>query len=372
MKILHGACAWILWLAGLMSSSGDSATNALVDACVSLGAPVWTNGQVQLTLSGESGVSYVLQASPDGRHWAPVMTNSDYSITRVFRLATPGPVAFYRTARAPLPVFAYAVAAQYGIRFNGHGLVTDSFNSAATNLSTDGHYDPDRTSTNGHVASLFGPVDLGNHVVGGDLFLGPTVMADANWSQVLGTIHTDFNACFPEVVPPAFQTGTPGPMQNVTIDGTRYDYVFLGPTNDYTMTASAGAIYVAPNAKVRLLVTTTSFAPGFIRIAGQTNQAGSLTIYQLAGNATVADSVVESGNPASFAYFGSVGVTSVSLMGTTNFTGTLYAPSATVALNGGASCFDFVGSCICRSLSMNSSSCQFHFDENLLRAGPVR
>src|SRR6266446_7609172 len=59
---------------------------SLQDAGVKLGLAAWTNNQAQVTLSCESGVSYVIESSTDLQAWTPVVTNSDASIARVFAI----------------------------------------------------------------------------------------------------------------------------------------------------------------------------------------------------------------------------------------------------------------------------------------------
>ena len=49
----------------------------------------------------------------------------------------------------------------------------------------------------------------------------------------------------------------------------------------------------------------------------------------------------------------------------------MYAPNAALTLNGGGSNNGFIGSCIVNSIVMNGHY-DFHFDENLLTAGPRR
>jgi hypothetical protein len=103
-----------------------------------------------------------------------------------------------------------------------------------------------------------------------------------------------------------------------------------------------------------------------------TNQSGSLAIYQLAGSATFSTSSLEGGNTANCGYFGLSGVTNLTLGSVTNFSGTIYSPSANLLANGGGlSTGFFAGSCIVKSVTVNSHY-MFHFDENLLKNGPRR
>src|SRR5437879_12535703 len=77
---------------------------------VALGAPVWTNDQVQLTLHGESGVTYVIESSGDLRTWAPLATNSDSGTARLITVEATSGARFYRAVRGPLPLFSAALA----------------------------------------------------------------------------------------------------------------------------------------------------------------------------------------------------------------------------------------------------------------------
>jgi hypothetical protein len=120
--------------------AGDLSANSVVDPCVNLTAPILTNGQIRLAISGEPGVSYVVQSSQDLQNWAPAATNGDSTITRVLTFPAPDTAGFYRVSRDPLPRFDCAIAARYGISMSGTGLVTDSFNSTDPNLSTNGQY----------------------------------------------------------------------------------------------------------------------------------------------------------------------------------------------------------------------------------------
>src|SRR5450759_773336 len=101
-----------------------------------------------------------------------------------------------------LGLFNVALAAKHSINFNGNGINTDSWNSHNPNLSTGGQYNPSKTSTNGSVASIDGLVNIGNHTIDGNLYLGPTATFANSDNQVLGTIFKDSNMEFPDVVVP--------------------------------------------------------------------------------------------------------------------------------------------------------------------------
>jgi hypothetical protein len=93
---------------------------AATDPCVTLGIPVWTNGQVQMTLNGEPGVSYVVESSHDLQTWAPVLTNSDAAPSRLISLDAPGDGSFYRMSRRALPRIGAGITTQSNINFLGN------------------------------------------------------------------------------------------------------------------------------------------------------------------------------------------------------------------------------------------------------------
>ena len=271
-----------------------------------------------------------------------------------------------------VPLINVAVAAKYGITLSsGSGVTVDSFNSANNTHSDFGRYPPASQSwkllTNGDVGSVYGPVSLGTPNIKGDLYLGPAATNSVVANQVSGRIYNDFNVDYPDVVAPA---GAPG-GSGWFLDNAD-PHIFSG--SSYTCVINdSHKIIVRGGSKVTLYVTTANFSPSEIQI--QTNLAGasgSLTIYQVSGSASFMGNgalAVDSRRADSFSYFGLPGVTSVTYNGNGNpFFGVIYAPSANLTLNGGGY---MVGACIGRSITMGTSY-SFHFDENLLKVGPMR
>src|SRR6266849_680323 len=149
---------------------------AVQDAGVHFGVPIWSNGVVQFTLTGEAGVRYVIESSPDLPSWTPVLTNSDPAITRVIAVGAPDRQSFYRASRGPLPLFAFAVAAKRGIDCKGNNVAIDSFDSGDTNYSTGGLYDPAKRKDNGDVATddtMINSLSVGNGRIMGRVRTGP-------------------------------------------------------------------------------------------------------------------------------------------------------------------------------------------------------
>ena len=265
------------------------------------------------------------------------------------------------------PRFAFAFAAVSTIQMNGNGVAADSFNSSNPALSTNGQYDPTKTSTNGNVASVYGPVDFGNHNILGSLYLGPAASSTVPTSQVSGSIYTDLNASFPDVKLP---TTTWLPAVATSILGTpTYDFAVSG---DYYV-ADSSNIQVEPGVSVRLRVDATSFNPASIHVMATNGVSGSLAIYQVSGTVTMSGNVtVDSGRARNLYYYGLPGVTSITYGGNSCFVGAIYAPEANLTLNGGGTNNGLIGASVTKSIDALNGHYDFHFDEDLLSSGPTR
>ena len=282
------------------------------------------------------------------------------SLTRIIRVTTTN-----------IPLFGVAIAAKLNIDLNGNGIATDSFDSR---ISTNGLYYASLSNTNGDIASLSGVINVGNSSIKGDVYLGPNAANTIQNGTVTGNVYNDFNADYPDV-------GLPVPVTSwiplsalgvqTNIDGVSYSY-YIGMSGDYSISAANGSIYVAAGARVRLYITG-NFSPAYIRVAGSGSSAGSLRIYMGGASFTVSgQAIVDGGNAANLAYWGLPSNTSITMSGNASFVGTIYAPEADFKLGGGgSSIYDFVGSSITKTVTMNGHF-SFHYDENLWRAGPAR
>ena len=324
-------------------------------------------GPVSRTLSsGSYSVVYTTDTNPviyaTGYVTIPTLSAT---LTRVLRVGT-----------STAPLFSVAMGSRNGIDLKGNGINTDSFNSALAALSTGGKFDPSKTSTNGDIASIAGLVNVGNANVSGSLNLGPTATDTISKNGfVQGGVSQDFNVEFEDVVLPQNSSSwVPAvPLASPTvINGISYQYVFSGKGGDYTINNLSSSIYVASNTAVRLLLTGTA-KPSNLEVDGSGVNSGKLTIYMDGPSFTLGGSVaVDGGSAANLNYYGTTNNTSVSLTGNASFTGTIYAPEADIKLGGGGnSTYDFVGSIIGNTVTMNGHF-DFHFDENLLAAGPSR
>lgn len=284
------------------------------------------------------------------------------TLTRVVRVTTTN-----------APLFSVAAAARFGIDLKGNNINTDSFNSSLTNLSTNGRYDPTKTSTNGDIATISGIVNVGNANINGSVSLGPTATdsIQAN-GYVTGGVSQDFNVEFEDVVLPQTAWLPQVPLAVPSLINTiPFNYVF-NLSGDYSINNLGGSIYIASNTVVRLKLTGSA-SPATIEVAGVGATAGKLTIYMDGPSFTLSgNQIVDGGYASSLAYYGTTNNTSFNMTGNAAWTGTIYAPEANIKLGGGgANTYDIVGAIIGSTITMNGHF-NFHFDEALLGSGPTR
>lgn len=314
-----------------------------------------------------------------------------YSTGFVYVAATSGQVVSRRvkvTARQ-LGLFPVAFAAVNYIQMNGSGPASDSYNSHNPNLSNNGVFDPTKTSTNGNVAIQSGTINLGNHSIIGNLYIGPTAVSSVSPSQVTGQIFTDYNVQFPTVTLPTPTQGfwtvavpvtTTTYITNISKKGvititpktSAPEYHFT-TSGDYQITSGNYPIEVDANVSVRLNVTASSFAPASLQIHdnGDINQSGTAYVYfngptsvSIAGNTAVDASL----RPENLWYYGLPSLQSITFSGTSTFIGVIYAPDANLTLNGGGNNNGLIGSSITEAITMNGHY-NFHYDEYLSTLG---
>jgi hypothetical protein len=61
-----------------------------------LSTPAWSGGQFQFTLTGETNVNYIIQASTNLQSWTPLATNTSPNASRNISINTPSSQSFYR------------------------------------------------------------------------------------------------------------------------------------------------------------------------------------------------------------------------------------------------------------------------------------
>ena len=343
---------------GLLSPSFLPAST--LDTNLTLTSPILTNGQVQLSVLGEPGVTCVIQSSPDLSSWTPILTNSDFSPTRVVTVDAPNDSSYYRAVIPSFPHFGYAVAAVTTVNLNGNGFITDSFNSSDTNLSTGGYYNASKISTNGDMATVKGMVNIGTHTIDGNLFLGPAASYISSTNQVLGSIYTNRTLSFPNVVMPPALASSP----TVPIVGHSPNFTNWITVNGYYTINNAYPIVVGTNVTTWVRMTTANFNSS-ITLQGEITNSATAYLYFDPASATSATIVNSpSARARNLVIYGLPNLTQLTVNQST-FTGVIYAPTAIVTLSGGGGANHIMGSVIGRSITMNAHY-EFHFDEDLL------
>jgi hypothetical protein len=275
------------------------------------------------------------------------------------------------------------------IDFNGNGVISDSYNSQNPNHSTNGQYKASMNESNGSIASEDGFIDLGNHTVDGNEYLGPTASTSTNSGTVTGKIYTDYNVQFPDVTLPAGASGwtTAGASsrwtnyQGVVSTTPTYNFTTSG---DYILNSDAYDVVIEPGVTVNLNVTSSTFNYGgsgndkSISFLGGVGAVGTARFYlstptsaTISGNAAVPSGTI---TPENLWFFGLPSLTSITYGGNSDFTGVVYAPEATLTLNGGGNGNNTVnisGAVITKSITDNGNY-NIHYDEALATVGPNR
>jgi len=363
----------------LLAACFASRALATTDPFLLLSSPSLVSNQVQFTLTGESGVPYVIESSEDLQNWATIATITNSTIARLITLDAPNNPTFYRAWRRLLPVFAAAVATKNGIDFKGQNVRVDSYDSADPNYSTNGLYDPNHPKAGGDIASESGPINVQNGDIKGKLLTGPSVplptllngeVGDLNWNTQgaiePGWYRNDFRFVIPDVQPPF---------------GSGYSVVKIGSTNivgngNYLFTGdlalnSGEVLLVSGNAKLYVTGNFTMKASGANSSAINIPGNASLKLY-VGGQTTTLQQVNVNGNSFQFMCFGLTNNTSISWIGNAIYSGEVYAPEATLSFgSGGNSPMDFEGACVAQSIAINGHL-SIHYDEDLKRTGPAR
>ncbi|MGC3957239.1 MAG: hypothetical protein QM813_04505 [Verrucomicrobiota bacterium] len=291
-------------------------------------------------------------------------------------------------------LFNVAMAALGAIDLKGNGIATDSYDSGDPNYSTNGMYSKLKRKAGGDVATnntiTNSVLSVGNANVAGHIITGPYGSIDIGPNGSVGSIpwvdantkgietgyrRNDMNVIFDDVILPStswLPTGEAGSAaggSGTAPDGNTYDHVFL-LDGDYTVTDN-GTIYVGTNKNVRIKATVGTFKPTKIYVAGTDNNSGKLTAY-LTGTKAVLDTnhKTQSGKPKNMVIYGLPSLTDLTYNGNGDFTGVIYAPQASFALNGGgSSTWDFIGASVTKVVQMNGHY-HFHYDEDLKKNGP--
>jgi hypothetical protein len=367
----------LAWLIALANLAGASIALSAHDPCLVLSLASMSSNEFRFTLNAESGVNYTIQASTNFLDWVTVGTNAGPGITRSITITnSPEGQSFYRATRSPLPLFAFALAANESISL-GSNSVVDSYNSCLGPYSTNSN----GLGTNGSVATnfkaseaikvrtahVYGTVRTGP---GGTVtYTFPGSVGDAAWNASssgiqAGWYNDDMNICFPTnrlptgpfLVPPVIVAGG----SNITwLSSGNYQMA------SFTSSDSTKPMVVSGDATLYVVGNVTVFGSGYIHLL----PGASLTLY-VGGSGTISGGGVVNltGAPFNFSYIGLPTNTQMIYSGSATFVGTICAPQAAVVLTGGGGLY---GACIANSISI-TSSCSVHYDESLALDGTTR
>ena len=318
------------------------------------------DGPVSRSLSGGT-YSVIIQTNGA----SPTVYSTGYTTVPIFGNYISRTVKVTTLREALLNVGIGAIG---NIDFTGNGVITDSYNSELTNLSTAGQYNSSKTSTNGSIASVGGLVDLGNHTIDGNEYLGPNATTSGS-GTVTGKIYTDYNVQFPDVVLPPGANGW-ATATTTNVSGTQ-TYVF-STSGDYIITQDK-PVTINPGVTVNQNVKATTFSAPAIQILGGIANPGT-AIFFFNGPSSVSiagNTAVNPVRPINLIFYGLPSLTAITYSGNSDFQGVIYAPEVNLTLNGGGNSVNLSGSVIVNNITDNGHY-KIHYDESLASYGPSR
>ncbi len=187
-------------------------------------------------------------------------------------------------------------------------------------------------------------------------------------SSFTGTIYHDYNVQFPDAALPIPAAS----FLSAPVTNGVHDFKLSG---NYWV-SDALNIKVEPGVSVTLHVVGSNFNfnPDKVDILGGMTNAGTLIVYQDSGSMSLGGNSfggADNSRPINFQYYGLPGVTSISLSGTSTFVGVIYAPGASLTLNGGGNANNLIGAAIVNQVKLNGHY-DFHYDESLTTNGPTK
>lgn len=351
-------------LAQMNASPGNFSAN-------SWGSTGTNYGPVTRTLAGGTYTTYIASGGMPVIYstGTAMVADTSQTVSRRVRVTT---------SSQQMSPFTVALGAVGFINMNGNKLITDSYNSTNSAESVNGQYNSSYYSgSNGSIASVGGIVNIGNHIIDGNLYLGPTASYQSGTNQILGTIYYDYNVQFPmPTLPTTDNNGNTISWLNAPGNSSAHDFTQSG----YYAVNDSGTITVEPGISVTLNVTAQSFNPSSISVHGGLTNSGSIVMY---GNpSSSGGSVTIKGNetggaigsrPGNFIYFGLQNVSTMTLSGTSLIVGAFYAPGVSLTMNGGGNSVNVMGSLIVGTATDNGHYL-IHYDEALANwvGGPNR
>ncbi len=326
-----------------------------------------------------SGGQYVKSNSiGDGNYRVTISQSLPYTIICTGYAPMPGSSTYVsRSVQVTTQnqnAFTGALIIQSTINLNGNNVATDSYDPRDPKKSTNGAYDPAKAGDKGDVTCANGMFNVGNANIWGHALTGPGVtpitgpngaIGSVAWNQAgmsgiqPGWVENDFNVSFPDVQAP-FVAATP--PASGSYNGSNYGCV-LGNGN-YLSSSLGGKVLVTGNATLYVTGNILFNIGDFLQIV----PGASLSIYMGGASASFQTIVNPNTGAASFLYFGLPSNTSISLSGTSDLTGAIYAPEASVTLTGSAEIF---GAVMAHDTTMRGNAA-VHYDVSLANIPPTR
>ncbi len=326
-----------------------------------------------------SGGQYVKSNSiGEGNYQVTISQSLPYTIISTGYAPMPGGSAYVsRSVQVTTQnqnAFTGALIIQSTINLNGNNVATDSYDPREPAKSTNGAYDSAKAGDKGDITCASGMFNVGNANIWGHTFTGPGVtpstgpngaIGSVAWNQAgmagiqPGWVQNDFNVSFPDVQAP-FVAATP--PASGSYNGTNYGYV-LGNGN-YLSSSLGGKVLVTGNATLYVTGNILFNVGDFLQIV----PGASLRLYMGGASASFQTVINPNTGAASFLYFGLPSNTSIALSGTSDLTGAIYAPEASVTLTGSAEIF---GAVMAHDTLMRGNAA-VHYDESLANIPPTR
>ena len=263
-----------------------------------------------------------------------------------------------------------------GFVLKGQNVTMDSYNSANGAYSGSNRGSEIRVST---VSIETDAIDIGNANIFGYVAVGATLASGQTGSDVIdvgknGTISsygeaqivqedrilTDYYASFPNRPAPSVSSGWEFPNSGtITTSGTYY------VDGDWSLGGNSGALAIAPNTDVILVVTGEFNLTGKATLTLNTDATLKLFVegdVSIAGNG-----ILNSSNPENLEVIGTdtnEGEQTIKINGNGQLSATVYAPNANVELKGGGSSGRVYGAVVAYDASLVGNS-HFSFDEAL-------
>ena len=283
--------------------------------------------------------------------------------------------------------FPAGMVAKLKVDMNGNTVTTDSYDSSDVSKSTNYKYDSAKRQAHGDIASndtiINTPdITIGNADIYGQVLTSPVGLVtigaggsvgdlssrytDVASAQNAGWVRNDFAVDIPDAL-------LPSGAASWSSAGNINSSVTLG-SGDY----KASGVDLKSSDNLTIDGNVRLYVAGNINMIGTSkitiNSGGTLTVYvsgntKIAGNGVVNNSASDlnlqlyalkpTGNQAQ----------TFDLNGNGYWSGLVYAPYASVTLNGGGANGDMSGAIVGKSITLNGQV-QFHYDENLRKHGP--